>query len=107
MEKQIIKCIPTKQFQAIRDGEFPFDPNGLSFDTIGVYFGFDNHCANFAQLLELTAAVKNEYPDLTDDLVRVCYITQDQSECHANQIMLHAYVPSDIVRRDIEDYIIL
>ena len=100
MEKNVIRCIHNCQLRDIKNGSY-------AFDKVGVYYGFHNYNRTAKQILELIDIIKAEVPGVEMSDLNVYEITTAQSDRHAHYTMVNVYVDVNVVRNNLDNYIIL
>lgn len=98
--KKLIRCVPSAIFYDISRGTY-------NFETVRVYFGFDNYRADVEQIVELCEAIMEAYPGVILKNMDVCSISRVQSDRHANQTMVCVPLASEIVRNNLSEYAVL
>lgn len=98
--KKIIRCINYSDLRDIKNGSY-------ASDKVSVYYGFHNYNRTAKQILELIDIIRNEVPGVELDDINVYEITTAQSDRHAHYTMVHVYVKTDMVRKNLIDYIAL
>jgi predicted transcriptional regulator len=78
-----------------------------NFETVKVYFGFDNYRADLDQIIELSTTLIQEYPGVTLKNMEVCSVTHVQSDRHARQTMVCAHMDAETVRNNLNEYTVL
>ena len=96
----VIRCMHGGHLRGLKSGT-------PSPETIGVYYGFNNYSRNIQQLMTLVNVIKAEVPGITEKDMEVYEITPAQSDRHAHHTMIFLYVPTDLVRKNLDNYITL
>lgn len=100
MEKNVIRCIHGCQLRDIKNGSY-------AFDRVGVYYGFHNYNRTAKQILELIDIIKSEVPNVEMCDLNVYEITTAQSDRHAHYTMVQVDVKTDVIRNNLDSYVIL
>ena len=73
---------------------------------IGIFYGFNNYSCSVQHILELAEAVRQEYPNISNDDMNIWYVERSQSIRHAGYTTLYVSIPvEDFIRLRMNDEI--
>lgn len=100
MAKRLVRCLHERDYQDIRNGEWPTN-------KCRVYYGFNTYTDTPNHINELVETIKNECPNCDVNDMHVHYVTNKESIRHAHFTMVQISEDVKRVRENIKDYNIL
>ena len=101
--EQAIRCIRERDFNAIKDGQFVRNGQGIS---VCVFYGYNNYHDNPAHVSSLAHIARTE-TNVDEQDMHVIRISREESIRHANHTMVQVAIDVERVKNNLNNYTIL
>ena len=90
MSKRLERYIQERNFNISAE-----ELKDMDMTRIGIFYGFNNYSCSVQHVLELAEAVRQEYPNISNDDMSIWYLEHSQSIRHAGYTTLYVPIPVD------------